>query len=64
MEQEFTEFSKFRESDKSLNCDQFKDPVSNMCGSILVSYTKGWLGGRFKPFFCNDKCFLSLNLAN
>ena len=31
MEQEFTEFSEFRESDKSLKHElsQFKDPVSN-----------------------------------
>ena len=27
MEQEFTEFSEFRETDKSLNWAQFKDPV-------------------------------------
>ena len=32
MEQEFIEFSKFRDSDKSLkHWAQFKDPVSHMC---------------------------------
>ena len=29
------------------------------CGSILVSYTRG---GRFEPFYCNDK--YSLNSLN
>ena len=38
MEQEFTEFIEFRESDKSLsmNWAQFKDPVSHMCLSGAV----------------------------
>ena len=43
MEQEFTEFSKFRESDKSLKHDwaQFKDPVSHMCldGTMVASWS-------------------------
>ena len=41
MKQEFTEFSKFRGSDKSLNCAQFKDPVSNMClaGTVVASWS-------------------------
>ena len=43
MEQEFTEFGKFRESDKSLKHDwvQFKDPVSHMClaGTLVASWS-------------------------
>ena len=38
---EFTEFSKFRESDKSLKHElaQFKDPVFHMClaGAVVTS---------------------------
>ena len=41
MEQEFTEFSEFTESDKSLKDKlvQFKDPVSHMClaGAVVAS---------------------------
>ena len=42
-----------------MNWVQFKDPVSHMCwhcGSILVSYTRG---GKFEPFYCNDKYFVT-----
>ena len=43
----------------NMNWDKFKDPISHMClagvgGSIPVSYTRG---GKFKPFYCNDKYF-------
>ena len=40
MKQEFNEFSEFRESDKSLNWSQFKDPVSNTClvGALAASW--------------------------
>ena len=40
MEKEFREFSKFRESDKSLNM-HFKDPVSHMClaGAVVASWS-------------------------
>ena len=55
MQQEFTEFTEFRETDKSLNSVQFKDPVSHMCLSGLLN--KKWLGGRFEPFYCNDTYF-------
>ena len=41
MEREFTEFSAFRESDKSLKHDlgSFKDSVSHMClaGAVVAS---------------------------
>ena len=40
MEQDFIEFSEFRESDKSLNMNraQFKEPISHMhlAGSVLL----------------------------
>ena len=54
MQQEFTELSEFRETDKSvkLNSAQFKDPFSHMCLSGLLN-----LGGRFEAFYCNDKYF-------
>ena len=41
MELEFNEFTKFRESDKSVKHEwsQFKDPASHMClaGTVVVS---------------------------
>ena len=53
MEQEFTEFSKFRESDVSCRC----------CGSILVSRTRGgWVAGS-NPFPVMTNIF-SLNSGN
>ena len=68
MEQEFTEFSEFRESDKSLKHELGSFPRSCLspvsfwcCGSMLVSYTKGC---RFEPFYCNDKYFLLLSSEN
>ena len=56
MEQEFTEFSEFRESDKS---------PKHELGSIVLLVLwyhpgllhKRWLGGKFEPFYCNDKYF-------
>ena len=47
MEQQFTEFSEFRESEKSLKHE---------LGSIGLLHKK-WLGGRSEPFYCNDKYF-------
>ena len=42
MKQEFTEFSEFREADKSLMHEwpQFKDPVSHMClaGAVVACW--------------------------
>ena len=34
------EFSEFRESNKSLNWSQFKDPISHMCfaGAVIASW--------------------------
>ena len=55
-----TEISKFSKSDKSL-MHEFNYPVRHTCISILVSSTER---GRFKPFYCNGKYFLSLNSAN
>ena len=40
---------------------EFNYPVRHTCISILVSSTER---GRFKPFYCNDKYFLSLNSVN
>ena len=42
MDQKCSEFSEFRESDKSRNLAHFKDPPCYLCiadGSILASYT-------------------------
>ena len=51
MEQEFTEFSNGNLINHwSMSRAQFKDPVSHMlvCGSILVSYTRGgWVAGLY-----------------
>ena len=57
MEQEFTEFSKFRESDKFLNYELARcmDPLCCLChaGAVVGSYTiGGWVTGS-SPF--NDK---------
>ena len=57
MEQGFTEFSKFRDSDKSLKHELgsiLRSCVSRVscwcCGSILLSYTRGgWVAG-LSPF--------------
>ena len=63
MEQEFTEFSEMRESDKSLKHEpgHFKDPISNMClsGTVVASWFqhKRCQGGRFESFYSNDKYF-------
>ena len=54
------EFSKFRESKNhwSMNWVNFKSCLSHVscchCGSIMVSKARG---GRFEPFYCNDKYF-------
>ena len=68
MEQEFTEFSKFRESDKSLNWAQFKDPVSNMClaGTVVASWslTQKVAGWQVQALLLKSQIFLSLNSAN
>ena len=47
-----------------MNWAQFKDTVSHMClaRTVVASLYTG--GGRFEPFYCNDKYFLSLNLLN
>ena len=65
MEQEFGEF---RETDKSLKHElgsNLRSRLSHVscwrCGSILVSHRRG---GRFEPFYCNDKYFVSLNSPN
>ena len=43
MDQKFSEFSEFRESDKTLKHElvQFKDPVSHMCrsGAVVASWS-------------------------
>ena len=60
MEQDFSEF---RESDKSLKHESgsIKNPVSHMClaGTVVAScsLTQEVAGGRFKPFYCNDKYY-------
>ena len=43
----------------SMNWVQFKDPVSHMCltGAVLNILVSKPRGGRFKPFYCNDKYF-------
>ena len=63
MEQEFTEFSEFEESDKSLkqwiglNLKIMSLTVSCWhCGSILVSYTRG---GCFEPFTLMTNIFVT-----
>ena len=66
MEQEFTEISELRESDKSLKHElgSVKDPVSHTCvcrrcGSILVSYTRsGWVAG-LSPFTVMANIFVT-----
>ena len=54
----FIEFSEFRENDNhwSMNCTQFKDPVSHMCcaGAVVACWpltqeVAGWQG--FKSFY-------------
>ena len=56
MSRTFTEFSEFRESDKSLEHELGSIQRSCLshvscwhCGNILDSHTRG---GRFKPFYC------------
>ena len=48
----------------SRNWAQFKDSVSHMClaGAVVASWSltqEVGLGGRFKPFYCNDKYFFA-----
>ena len=54
-------FSKFHDTSRFSMCTlifpgfpDFPGRVGTLCGSILVSYTSG---GRFQPFYCNDKYF-------
>ena len=56
-----------------MNWTQFKDPVSHVCvcvcvcvclaGAVVASWslTQEVAGGRFEPFYFNDKYFLSWN---
>ena len=66
MAQEFSEFSEFRESDKSLKHElgsissSFLSHVSCWhCGSILVSYSRrGWVAG-LSPFTVMTNIFVT-----
>ena len=64
MEQEFIEFSEFRESYKSL-MHQFKDPVSHMClaGSVVGSWSLTLEVAGSSPFTIMANIF-SLNSLN
>ena len=63
MEQEFTEFSEFRESDKSLKHElgQFKDPIAHIClaGAVVASWSLTQRGGRFESFTVMINIFVS-----
>ena len=63
MEQEFTEFGKFRESDKSMKHEWesiYRSCLSHVswwcCGNILVSNTRG---ARFEPFYHSNYYFVT-----
>ena len=68
MEQMFSVFRAFKESDKSLKHEL--ESIQIFClshmscwcyGSNKISNTRG---GRFEAFHCNDKIFFVLNSAN
>ena len=61
MNQKFSEFNEFRESEKSLKHKLGKNlkilSVSSWrCGNNLVSNTRD---GRFEPYCCNHKYFVT-----
>ena len=66
MQQEFTEFSEFMESDKLLKHELgsvLRSCLSHVscwhCGSIMVSYTRGgWVGG-LNPFTLMTNIFVT-----
>ena len=67
MEQGFTKFSEFRETDKSLKhgLSQYKDPVSHMClaGAVVASCSLTQEVTGSSPFTAMTN-ILSLNSAN
>ena len=64
MEAKFYEFSEFKESDKSLNSGQFKDPVSHMClaATVVTSWSQTQEMSGLSPFTVTTN-ILSLNSA-
>ena len=63
MEQEFGEFSEFRESDKyrSINRSQFKDPVSHLCfaGAVVASQSLTQEVAGSNPFTVMTNAFVN-----
>ena len=63
MQQEFSEFSKFRKSDKSLKHDwsRFKDPASHMyvTGTVVASWSLTQDVAGLNPFMGTTNIFVT-----
>ena len=58
-------FSEFRESDKSLNCNQFRDPVSYMCfaGVVVACWSLTQEMASSSPFAVMTKIFVTTEFS-